>query len=92
MALTSGTKLGPYEILSPAGVGGMGEVYRADDLKLGQAVALKSLPRFLAQDPALLAPAQIPSCRPFGQVNVARCCAPVTPVTTVAPNVHKCRL
>src|ERR1041385_932883 len=41
MALTSGTRLGPYEILSPLGAGGMGEVYRAHDLRMGRDVAIK---------------------------------------------------
>src|SRR5271169_2771697 len=55
MALTSGTRLGPYEIRSPLGAGGMGEVYRAADTKLGRDVALKVLPAAMARDPEFLA-------------------------------------
>jgi Tol biopolymer transport system component len=50
MALTLGTKLGPYEIASPLGAGGMGEVYRARDTKLKREVALKVLPELFAND------------------------------------------
>jgi Tol biopolymer transport system component len=55
MGLTSGTRLGSYEIVSPIGAGGMGEVYRARDSKLNRDVAIKVLPESLAQDPATLA-------------------------------------
>src|SRR5579872_3646736 len=54
MAPLSGTKLGSYEIRSPLGAGGMGEVYRATDAKLGRDVALKVLPAEMAQDPERL--------------------------------------
>jgi len=50
MALTSGTKLGPYEIQSPLGAGGMGEVYRARDTRLGRDVAVKILSESFAGD------------------------------------------
>ena len=55
MALVPGTRLGPYEVVGPLGAGGMGEVYRAKDTKLGREVALKRLPEHLAQDPERLA-------------------------------------
>jgi serine/threonine protein kinase len=53
--LGAGTRLGPYEIVSPLGAGGMGEVYRARDTKLDRDVAVKVLPEALATDPAALA-------------------------------------
>jgi eukaryotic-like serine/threonine-protein kinase len=51
MALTVGTKLGPYEIQSPLGAGGMGEVYRARDTRLERTVAIKILPAQFSSDP-----------------------------------------
>ena len=51
MGLTSGTKLGPYEIQSPLGAGGMGEVYRAKDTRLDRTVAVKILPNHLSDNP-----------------------------------------
>ena len=50
MTLAAGTKLGPYEILSPLGAGGMGEVYRARDTRLSREVAVKVLPVSFSQD------------------------------------------
>ena len=55
MPLSPGHKIGQYEILAPIGAGGMGEVYRAKDTKLGRDVALKILPPEMAQDPDRLA-------------------------------------
>ncbi len=54
MALASGTKLGPYEVVAPIGAGGMGEVYRARDTRLGREVAIKILPASFASDPERL--------------------------------------
>jgi serine/threonine protein kinase len=56
MALAVGTRLGAYEITGQLGAGGMGEVYRAKDTKLGREVAIKTLPSALAADPQRLVP------------------------------------
>jgi serine/threonine protein kinase len=54
MALAAGSTLGPYRVLAPLGAGGMGEVYRALDTRLGREVAVKVLPPDLAHDPMRL--------------------------------------
>src|SRR6202171_4015751 len=55
MSLSSGTRLGPYEIVAAIGAGGMGEVYRARDTKLNRDVAIKVLPEAVAADRERLA-------------------------------------
>jgi len=54
MTLSAGSRLGPYEIVGPVGAGGMGEVYRARDSRLGREVAIKVLPSALGSDPERL--------------------------------------
>src|SRR5213593_4558795 len=51
MPLSAGARLGPYEILSPLGAGGMGEVYRARDTRLNREIAIKVLPDSFLSDP-----------------------------------------
>jgi hypothetical protein len=53
MALTPGTRLGPYEVVAAIGAGGMGEVYRAQDSRLDRSVAIKVLPQHLSSQPDL---------------------------------------
>src|SRR5882672_3152641 len=55
MPLAAGTRLGPYEVLAPLGAGGMGEVYRARDTRLGREVAVKVLPQHLSSNPEIRA-------------------------------------
>ena len=53
MTIAAGTRLGPYEIIAPVGAGGMGEVYRARDTRLGRQVAVKVLPEGFGADVAV---------------------------------------
>src|SRR4051812_39230351 len=53
MPITSGTRLGPYEVIAPLGAGGMGEVWRARDTRLDRSVAIKVLPAAFAGDAQL---------------------------------------
>jgi len=59
MTLTAGARLGPYEILSPLGAGGMGEAYKARDTRLDRDVAIKLLPDTFTHDPERLAPSVV---------------------------------
>jgi serine/threonine protein kinase len=54
MTLAAGVKLGPYEVVSTLGAGGMGEVYRARDARLSRDVAIKVLPAAFSRDPERL--------------------------------------
>jgi len=71
--IAAGSRLGPYEILGPLGAGGMGEVYRARDGKLGRDVAIKVLPEQLAADPERLARFEREArlLAAFGHANIA---------------------
>ena len=53
MPLAAGTRLGPYEVTSPIGKGGMGEVYKAKDTRLDRTVAIKVLLELLAESPSV---------------------------------------
>jgi serine/threonine protein kinase len=55
MSIGAGSRIGPYDVMSPLGAGGMGEVYRARDTRLNREVALKVLPESFAADPERLA-------------------------------------
>ena len=87
MNLTSGTKLGPYEIVSLIGAGGMGEVYRARDSRLRRDVAIKVLPQALSLDGGTPVysvhpdPVNVVPLSQFGSVDICQdsCAAPIIP-------------
>lgn len=68
MLLSAGTRLGPYEIVSLIGAGGMGEVYRAKDPRIGRDVAIKILPACFAEDAERLRRFE-QEARPAGSLN-----------------------
>src|SRR5258708_4065833 len=72
--MNPGTRLGPYEILSAAGAGGMGEVYRARDTRLDRIVALKVLPAHLAEREDLRQRFQV-EARAIAKLQHANICA-----------------
>ena len=75
MSLTPGTKLGPYEVLAPLGVGGMGEVYRARDTELGREAPIKLPPDELTKDlRATLALNARPECSRRRGTKLAKSC------------------
>lgn len=73
MTLSAGSRLGPYEILAPLGAGGMGEVHRAHDTRLGRDVAIKVLPSHLAGTPEVRARFER-EARTISQINHPHIC------------------
>ncbi len=84
MTLAAGTRLGPYEIVAPLGAGGMGEVYRARDVRLARDVAVKVLPHHLSSSPEVRARFER-EARTVSSLNHPHICAPSTTSVATAP-------
>jgi len=84
VTLVPGTRLGPYEISAPLGAGGMGEVFRARDTRLGRDVAIKVLPQHLSANPEVRARFE-PEAKTVSSLNRPHICT----LFDVGPNSRK---
>jgi serine/threonine protein kinase len=94
LAVTTGTRLGVYDIVAPIGAGGMGEVYRARDTRLNRDVALKILPDAFASDPDRLArfTREAQTLASLNHSNIAAICGDASGIRDRAPTRTRGRL